>query len=135
MAKSGRPTDDDDADLIFDLRGIGVDVVQYRRGCGCVTRIQESVVIFEPCADPVHADRLGLFWKTVAQAKDMTFGIEHPGGESIRELTCGCYWRLLGGTLYVVPCETEHHEETLAEVSREHCRANGIDIDVVTRPQ
>ena len=136
-----RPTDDDERgalDLeqtIVDLLGAGVETVQLRRPCGCLTRTEEGVLILEPCGDPVHLERLGLFWKTVAHAHDMTYGIEHPGGESIRELTCGCAWRLLERTLYVVPCETEHHDETLAAISREYCQANDIDIDVVVKPQ
>ena len=126
-----RSTDDDDADLAFDLLGVGVDTVEQRRACGCVTRIQESVVILETCGDPVHAERLGLFWKTVAHAHDMTFGLEVPEGESIRELTCGCGWRLSGGTLYVIPCETEHHGDALVDVFREFCRDNQVDLNVV----
>lgn len=131
-----QPTEDDEgAGLLFNLAARGVDVVEHRRGCGCVTRVEESVVIFSPCGDLSHAERLGLFWKTIAHAHDFTYGIEHPEGESIRELTCGCGWRLHGGTLYVTPCGTEHHSEALEVVSRDFCRANGVELDLVVGPQ
>ncbi len=99
-----------------------------RRPCGCLAEIDRKGLIFVPCTDETHRERLGLFWRVVAKAKGMPYCIQVAEDESAMHLPCGCRWALKEGTLHVFPCLEPGHEDQLLAAARVFCRVENKEL-------